>query len=239
MSTTEALKPMIAPPRGEEFEYRPLSSGAIASVVFGLLSTLIFFVGRDSLDAALMLSPLALIGLAMGVRSLQQIRTNPGQFSGGQAAMVGTILSVVCLVGGLAFSGYVFATEVPDGYVRKSFGDLKPSEIEERGDRLIPDDIAALDGKKVFIKGYMRAQELKYRNNIKEFLLVRDNNECCFGDLNTVKYYDQIQVYMTNKMLMDYHSGLYRIGGTLRVNPENARPMSPAPAYILEADHAE
>jgi hypothetical protein len=239
MSTTEALKPMLAATPVDEFDYRPLGSGAIAAVVFGLMSLLIFVVGRDNLDAALMLSPIALVGIVVGARALRQIRANPGEFSGGKAALAGLTLSAVSLVGGLAFSGYVYATEVPDGYARRSFADLKPSETDERADRLIPTDVAELDGKKVFIKGYIRPDSTQYRQNIGEFLLVRDNNQCCFGDISTVKYYDQIAVTMQGKLRVDYHGGLYRIGGTLRVNPQNARPMSPAPAYYLEADYAE
>ena len=48
------------------------------------------------------------------------------------------------------------ATEVPPGYVRTSFAEFKPDEVDLRGNHFIPPDVAALDGKKVFIKGYMR-----------------------------------------------------------------------------------
>lgn len=239
MSTTAAFSSKTARGRGEDFEYRPLSTGAVASVAFGLLSTLVFVAGRNSLEASLLLSPFPLIGLAMGVRSLARIRANPGQLSGGKAAIFGTALSAICLFGGTAFAGYVYATEVPPGYVRRAFADLKPDEIEQRGDVLIPPDVAQLDGQKVFIKGYMRPDSTPYRQNVREFLLVRDNNQCCFGDISTVKFYDQVAVAVSDKLRVDYHGGLYRMGGTLRVLPANAGQIGAGPTYILEADYAK
>ena len=48
-------------------------------------------------------------------------------------------------------------------------------------------------------KGYIRPGSATSRTNIDNFLLVRDNNQCCFGDLSKVKYYDQMVVQITNK----------------------------------------
>jgi hypothetical protein len=225
--------------RDDEFEYRPLSTGAIASLVLGALSLPIFIASRDSFESCLAFTPLPLAGLAIGVWSLAKMRANPDQFTGGKAAVIGTALSAFCLIGGLAFSGYVYATEVPDGYERRTFADLRPNDNDLAAKKVVPDDIAALDGQKVFIKGYIRPDSTRYRENIDAFLLVRDNNQCCFGDLSTVKYFDQIAVTMQGKLRVDYHAGLFRMGGTLRVLPENARDMASGPAYVLEADYAK
>jgi len=238
---TDILSTKRAAAGAEDFEYRPLSITAAASLAFGLLSTLVFFAGRDSFESSLMLAPLPLIGLALGLRALLQMRANPDQFTGGNLAKAGTALSAICLVGGLAFSSYVYATEVPPGYVRTSFFDLKPDEADLRADRLIPADVAALDGQRVFIKGYIRPDSTNsgYRRNIERFLLVRDNNQCCFGDISTVKYFDQVAVVMTGKLRVNYHPGLFRMGGTLRVFPQNAGDLAREPAYLLEADYAK
>lgn len=225
--------------RDDEFEYRPLSTGAIASLVLGALSLPIFIASRDSFESCLAFTPLPLAGLAIGVWSLLRMRANPDQFSGGKAAVAGTALSAICLIGGLAFSGYVFATEVPDGYERRSFTDLRPDDRDLAAQSAVPADVAALDGKKVFIKGYIRPDSTRYRENIDAFLLVRDNASCCFGDISTVKYFDQVAVTMKDKLRVDYHPGLFRLGGTLRVIPENARDMATGPAYVLEADYAQ
>jgi hypothetical protein len=235
---TDVVTYGTAPASGEEFEYRPLSVAAAASLVFGLLSTMVFVAGRNSFESALMLAPVPIIGLALGLRAISQLRANPDQFTGGKLAVAGTTLSILCLAGGLAFSGYVYATEVPDGYARASFIDMKPDAVELRGDVYIPPDVAALDGKKVFIKGYIRPDSTQYRQNIGQFLLVRDNNQCCFGDISSVKYFDQIAVLMQGDLRVNYHSGLFRLGGTLRVLPQNAREHASGPAYLLEADYA-
>jgi hypothetical protein len=175
----------------------------------------------------------------MGLRAWWRVRANPDQFTGQKLAAVGAVLSAICLVGGLAFSGYVYATEVPEGYARTSFEDLRPDEVELRGDVVIPADIMALDGEKVFIKGYIRPGTENFRNNATSFLLVRDNNQCCFGDITTVKYYDQVQVATTGRLTVDYSPRLFRIGGVLRVFPENAYKGPGAPTFTLEADYAQ
>lgn len=245
MATTEVLKPRKAPIRGEDFEYRPLSTAAVASLVFGLLSTSIFLAGRNGIENSLLLTPLPIIGLALGLKALSHMRANPDQFTGGKLAKIGTAFSAICLVGGVAFSGYVYATEVRPDYFRSSFAELRPDEVELRGNHLVPPDIAKLDGEKVFFKGYMRPGSHyssgghAVNNGISSFLLVRDSGQCCYGDLSNVKYFDQMAIVMAGKQRVNYHSGLFRVHGILRVFPENAGDTSAGPTYLLEAHYAE
>jgi hypothetical protein len=242
MATVEAMSSRGV---GEEFEYRPLSIMAVASLVFGLLSPMVFLGGRVSIENAVMLSPIPLIGLALGFWARSTMRANPDQYAGEKFSTAGIALSAICLVGGMAFSGAVYATEVPDGYIRTSFAELRPSEIDLRGDHAIPPSIQALEGKKVFIKGYMRpgshytAGGQPVSSGIANFLLVRDNAQCCYGDLSAVKYFDRVLVSMKSKERLTYHGGVFRMGGTLRLFPENANDSSQAPTYVLEADYAE
>lgn len=244
MSTIEALPPSALDERSE-FEYRPLSVWAVVSLVLGIFSGLIFFAGRDGLEGVLWMTPFPLLGIALGWRALKAIRNSSGQYSGASAAKVGLALSAACLVGGVSFASYVHSTEVPSGYERTTFTDLKPDEVELRGDHLIPPDIAALEGQRIFIKGYMRpgthysAGGSAVSQNIKKFLLVRDNNQCCFGDISTVQYFDQIQVSLGDRLTADYSPRLFRIGGTLHIHRERLVPGSQQLVYSLEADHAE
>jgi hypothetical protein len=73
---------------------------------------------------------------------------------------------------------------------------------------------------------------------VKEFLLVRDNNQCCFGDLSAVQYFDQMAVSLVGNRTVDYSTKVFRLGGTLHIRPENVA-GSGRPVYSLEADHAE
>ena len=96
----------------------------------------------------------------MSLRALAKIRREPEHYTGSTLAMLGLVLSFVFLFGGVGYGGYVYATEVPEGYTRISFNGMKPDAIQERGGVVVPPDIAALDGKKVFIKGYIRPDSI-------------------------------------------------------------------------------
>jgi hypothetical protein len=235
MSSAEAFTTAAVDDQAD-IEYRSLSAAAIASVVFGLLSLLVVVAGRSSFESALAASPLPLIGAALGIVALRSINAAPDARSGRAAAIAGIALSMVFLAAGLAYAGYVHATEVPDGYIRTSFAEFKPDEHDIRGNRPVPPEVAALDGKKVFIKGYFRPDSSRFTSNVREFLLVRDNNQCCFGDMNTVQFFDQVAVATVDGVTVDYSPGLFRMGGRLHIKPQNLG--SDLPVYILEADYA-
>jgi hypothetical protein len=83
----------------------------------------------------------------------------------------------------------------------------------------------------------MRPPEI--RSGISRFLLVRDNNQWCFGDISTVKYYDRILVDLGGSLRLNYSEGLFRIGGVLRVMPRNVAFGPEAPVFALQADYAK
>ena len=242
MATTEAISDSRQDLEdGNEFEYRPLSTGAIISVVFGLLSLLTFLAGRDSLQACLMLCPIPMIGLVVGMRALGSIRAMPNQLGGRSAGIAGVLLSCIGLFGGVSYASYVHVTEVPEGYTRTSFIEMRPDEVDERHGKVIPDEIKDLEGKQIFIKGFIRPGTTvtksgkPVRNGATRFLLVRDNNECCFGDQNKIKYFDQMLVTMM-KEPMDDTRQLTRVGGVLRILPAELRGPN-IPVFFLDADY--
>jgi len=219
----------------DRIEYRALSNSAVISAVLGVLSVMTFITGSSSLEGALVVSFLPMVGLLLGIRALIQIKRYPDELAGGAWALTGIVLSLFFLVGGLSWASYVYATEVPPGYQRIRFSQLKPDAEEEALGQPIPSDIEALGGKQVFIKGYMRpsAQSLQ----LDEFLLVRDNNECCFGALSDVKYYDQVQVKLTGGLLADYDTGIFRVAGTLKIDPRGVWPGASQPVFSLTANY--
>ncbi|MCC7474453.1 MAG: DUF4190 domain-containing protein [Pirellulales bacterium] len=222
-----------------EIQYRALHVGALLSLVLGLLSIVVPLVAADSFEWCLLTAPIPLIGLFLGLRALATIRRMPEQYAGGGLALSGAVLSLLFLVAGVSYGGYVYATEVPEGYERTSFNAMKPDEIQERGGVRVPPEIMALQGKKVFIKGYLRPDSVSVQQGIDRFLLVRDNNQCCFGDLSKIKYYDQAYVVLKGDLRVNYSQGVYRMGGTLHIEPRNAATGAQLPVFSLEADYAK
>jgi hypothetical protein len=220
-----------------DFAYRSLSTGAIGSLIVGVLSPLVFIVGRDNPQTGALMCLIPLVGAIVGLRALAAIKANPDQLTGRKMALAGVVLSALCMAGGLAFSSYSYATEVPPGYARTSFEDLRPDEVDQRGGVLVPANVAQLNGQKVFIKGYFRPGSSDFDRNAKRFLLVRDNNTCCFGDLSAVKYFDQVAVQLVGRKTVNYSPSVFRIGGTLHVAAENAQRGAGRPVFSLEADY--
>ncbi|QDS97538.1 hypothetical protein [Adhaeretor mobilis] len=223
----------------DEFDYRALSTGAVAAGILGALSTLIFLAGSNSFDSALKITPLPILALAVGLRSWFRIRSQPEALSGRGIAMLGIILGVISLAGGLGYASYVHVTEVREGYERTSFYEFAPDQNELNLGDPVPDDIEELDGKPVFIKGFMRPDSIAVSKGVKEFLLVRDNNECCYGDASKVKYYDQLAVNVKDKKGVEYSRGMFRVHGTLHVLPHNSTRGPGYPVFSIEAEHVE
>ncbi len=221
-------------------QYRAIHMGAVLGIALAVLLLAFTLVAASSSpEACIGVSFLNLLPLVCCTWALSRIRREPERYSGQGMARIGLALSLVLLVGGVGYGGYVYATEVPDGYSRISFGALKPDDVQERGGVIVPPEIAALEGKTVFIKGYIRQDSIKNPIGIDEFLLVRDNQQCCFGDLSTVKYYDRILVNMSGDHRLDFSRGVFGIGGVLHIEPQYAMPGSPKTVFTLTADYAK
>jgi hypothetical protein len=226
------------PAAEEALQYRAVHTGAIIGLVLGILSVFMLVTATNTLASCLLVAPIPVLGMVVSLLSLSRIRREPEHYTGAPIAMSGLILSFVFLIAGVGYGGYVYSTEVPDGYARISFTAMKPDELQERSGDVVPPDIAALDGQRVFIKGYIRPDSISVTRGINRFLLVRDNNQCCFGDLSKINYYDQMQVDMKGSRRVDYSQGIFRMGGILRIEPRNLAPGSLAPVFSLEADYA-
>jgi hypothetical protein len=57
--------------------------------------------------------------------------------------------------------------------------DIKPDAPFDSA--MLTDEIRALDGKEVKLRGFILPSTLFRETNIDEFVLVRDNQQCCFG----------------------------------------------------------
>ncbi len=211
----------------EQFEYRSVSKAAVVCIVFALLAGLAF------LFEALVIVPL--LGVCFGVVALVNFRRFPNELVGKKGAWLGTIVNLVCLVGSISTHGYMYATEVPDGYQRISFAQLDP---DSRSGLPYSPKAAELDGKKVFVRGYVRPSVKKTK--LKKFILVGDFGSCCFG--GNPKITDIVAVDIATDKTVDYGYGLRRIGGTFRLNkrPKSSQEKDvPGIMYEIKADHVQ
>lgn len=83
----------------------------------------------------------------------------------------------ICLIAILFTPAALLAEEPAD----LTFDDVKfPIETNEEFTRdALTEEIKALDGKRIKIRGYIRPSFKQ--TGIQKFILVRDNQECCFG----------------------------------------------------------
>src|SRR3954468_10585059 len=131
MSTAAmGLEPITS--HDDDIQYKALHTGALIAFVLGLLSVCVVLTAANSLEYTLMVVPIPVVGMFFALRALSRIRQNPEQYTGLGLARAGLALSTVFLVAGLAYGGYVYKSELPDGYTRLSFNDMKPDELQER-----------------------------------------------------------------------------------------------------------
>jgi Protein of unknown function (DUF3299) len=209
----------------EELDYRPTSPMALLSVVVGLLALVSACLVYDLGSTTFVLA--SAIGLVTAYRGLSAVRRY--EMRGRGAAKAGLGLSALALVAGFGINGLQTAFEVPTGCLPISYETLQPKPGES-----VPVSARELDGKKVFIKGYMYPSS--QMTEIREFVLCRDNGTCCFG--GQPKLADMIQVSLKEPLTLDYHTGLRHVAGTFRVEPKTATGGLGSILYRLDADYA-
>lgn len=221
MSITAEPTLVVAPSNQTQVSYRALSPLAVVSLSCGLLSIV-----------ALLDWPLAIVpgvGIVAGLWSLARIRSRPDELAGGRLALWGVALSLAFVSVGWGRLGYIYYTEVPEGYERIGFSQLQPDPRVR--DQIFPPGALALDGQKVFIKGYVMPGP--QTTGIRAFVMVPDSGTCCFG--GTPKLTDTLKVKLLEPLTFDY-DGIrqHGVAGVLRVIPQAA---STGAIYYLEADY--
>jgi hypothetical protein len=236
--TTTTFDEYTEPGTDESIHYRALHTGAIVGLVLGLLSVFTLISAASTLEACLLVTPIPILGIFVSARSLAKIRRESDQYTGKWLAIAGLALSTFFLVSGVGYGLYVYRTEVPEGYKRIAFESFRPTDQQERGGVIVPPEIRELAGKRVFIKGFIRPGSAPVRTGIDKFLLVRDNNTCCFGDLSKVNYFDQMSVQITSSHRVEDTLDILRMGGILEINEQNLALGPGYPVFSLKADYA-
>ena len=99
-----------------------------------------------------------------------------------------------------------------------TFDDLK-FEIEKDApfdDKMISKDIKELNNKDVKLSGYILPTTLFKETDISQFVLVRDNQECCFGPGAAI--YDCVIVEMVPGQTTDFVTRPVTVQGKLKID---------------------
>lgn len=207
--------------------YRAINTLAIVSFIAGLLSALSFL--------GWTLAAIPMVGIVAGALGLRQIRANPDGYTGEHFALVGTLLCGLLWMGGWSRLAYVHATEVPPGFERISYEDLQLNSADP--DSFPPKRAIELDGKKVFIKGYVYQPTGGQTTGLKHFILVRDKGQCCFG--GNPKITDMIEVRLKGELEAEFNMRVRKLAGTFHLGAGHGMHGLTGALYHLDAVHLE
>ena len=219
----------------EKFVYRPIPASAPLAAGAGALACLGPFWHFAEGISPLSVTAWTFVCLAagvMGLLPLTKIRKTQGAFSGGKTALVGVILGGVAAVGNVGISILLFSTEVPDGFDAVNF----TADISKKGfgEKLaLHPDIAALNGKKIYLRGFMYRG--KQREGLTSFVIVKDNQQCCFG--RQPNQSDMVEVFLPAGQTFDLELGLTGVAGTFRTsNVRSKSDLQHRPIYRIDAE---
>jgi hypothetical protein len=203
-----------------------MNRAAVASLALAVLSI------PALLFSTLLALPIA--GIILGLVAIRSIKRYPEEWSGLRVAHAGVISCMVVAVAGAALHITEYVTEVPEGYERISFYELQPDK--DRPDLPVPPKALELDGKRVFVKGFVYPDG--QQSNITRFVLVPDRGTCCFG--GQPKLTDMIEVSIVSDDRLRYSLQMRKLAGTLHVDTR-LKPVSGLGGvyYRLDADYVK
>ena len=104
-----------------------------------------------------------------------------------------------------------------------NFDDLKfPIEKDQPfDDEMLIDSVRELDGRKVKLRGYILPTTLFTETNIRQFVLVRDNQECCFGP--GAALFDCVIVDMVPGESIDFVTRPITVTGKFKIDTKTYR----------------
>jgi len=203
--------------------YRVVSITAVVSCVLGIVSVI-------ALLDFWALKAVPVFGLVAGLAALRQISAAPQEFSGRKAAVIGVAASALFLFAGTGLAFWTYVAEVPDGYRRIGYEQLKPTAEQPH---LVPASAVQLDGQRVFIKGFMFPTP--HDKGVRRFVLCRDNGDCCFGGEPPKS--DMVFVELVEPLDTEFSTRMRHVAGTFRVAGMRSTDVNQDVLYRLEADY--
>ncbi len=207
-------------PRDNGEAYRALSGAAIAAGAVALVSPLVFL--------GWWFAVVPVIGIVLALVALRDIATRPLDLTGTPLATGALAVSTLVLAGGLVSLAREYAAELPEGFERLSYAMLQPAEGDPPTS--VPDAARALDGRNVLLKGYIYPG--KQQHGLVQFLLVRDQGDCCFG--GNPKITDRVNVQLAGPTGIDFTPRLTKVAGRFRVQPTGTTELTGGVLYHLD-----
>jgi hypothetical protein len=200
--------------------YRSLSGTAIAAACVAALSPLVF------LGWSFLAVPI--VGVVLAAVALGDVSRRPEAVTGRGLALAALAASLATLVAGGGFLAWDYAQELPPGFVRIHYGLLQP--LPGDPPTAAPDAALELDGRDVLLKGYMYPGSRQ--QGITEFLLCRDQGDCCFG--GDPKLTDRVLVRIADPRGIAFTQRLVTIAGRFRVEPAGTAELGGGVLYHLD-----
>jgi hypothetical protein len=200
--------------------YRALGGVTIAAAILALLSPLAF------VDWWLLAVPL--IATVLGFVGWRDIVARPDVLTGRTLAIGSIAAGILLFATGLWYQATVYARELPPGFERLNYAALQPGEGEPAN--VIPGSAVKMNGRDVLLKGYMYPG--KQQRGIRQFLLVRDQGDCCFG--GNPKITDRVLVQIADKGGIEYTARLRKIAGRFAIRPAGTADVEGGVFYHLE-----
>jgi hypothetical protein len=171
------------------------------------------------------------LAVVTGVVALKRIRKSPLELTGRGLAYAGVVLAIVFWVVSIVWNVFDRYYSVPSGYESIAFSELDPEA--DRPDARVSERAVFLDGRKVFLRGFMYPG--KQKTGLREFLLMDDNGACAFCN-PTPKPSRMIRVRLPGDMRIGYTTQLIGIGGKLTVHTDPAESEMGGLVYQIDAD---
>ena len=229
MNTAELQSTMKSYGEPEAQQYRSVSKSAVACLVFAIMSVLLSFISE-----VFVLFPM--LGVIFGLGSFSAFKRFPGELVGKAVAKTGFAISLICLLSSIGYHAYIYATEVPPDHQRISFRDLRPKK--KRAKHPFSEKALELDGKKVFLKGYVRPSDKQ--RGLKNFILVGDFGDCCFGGNPDIT--EVVAISIVSDDTVDYSLRKRKIAGEFRLHQKQRRINEkdiPTVFYEIIANHVQ
>ena len=202
--------------------YQAINPLSVGSVILGLLSATAFF------HWGFLFLPL--IGVLLGAAGLVNLVREEGSRVGIYLSCTGICLSLL-LGGGLySYSVYRYYHMVPPGYILIGYDELESDDPNMP----FPERSKALEGKRVFIRGYMYSS--RQQTGLRTFIMSRDNGVCqyCTPDPKTT---DQVFIELADDRTAAYTTRLIGVGGIFSRKFEDPKKKYGGIIYHIEAEY--